>query len=167
MITSLNRQIIYRPRDLVGEVPPWLKKKFIFLGNDIGLKSKFDWIYAKRKTKLRHTRYRVPWKVPLDLLKIWQKGYDFQFAGSTNKFSSRPLMRPILQDNSGFFTNIAAFWLFLRFETVFWFSDGVFFPSEGKKKPKKKNRSHYTVPLLWIDRKNYRYTHRNKKGYST
>ena len=56
-------------------------------------------------------------------------------------------MRPILQDNSGFFTNIAAFWLFLRFETVFRFSDGVFFPSEGKKKPKKK--TDHIIPSLF------------------
>ena len=123
------------------------KKKIIFLENDIGFEIKIGLNLAKTKTKLIHMRYRVPWKVPLDLLKIWQKGYDFQFAGSTNKFSSRPLMRPILQDNWGFFTNIAAFWLFLRFQTVFRFSDGVFFPPEGKKKPRKK--TDHIIPSLF------------------
>ena len=105
-------------------------------------------------------RYRVPWKVPLDLLKVWEKGYDFQFAGSTNKFSSRPLMRPILQDNLGFFTNIAAFGDFWGFKQYLGFGQGFFFhPGE------RKNGSHYTVPLLRIDRKNHRYTPGNKRAY--
>ena len=56
-------------------------------------------------------------------------------------------MRPILPDNSGFFTNIAAFWLFLRFETVFRFSDGVFFhPRERKNRRKKTD---HIIPSLF------------------